>query len=296
MKRDLIFSTVVFFLAGCDEQILHDLDELRANQVQIALSRADIESEKTRQGKLWNISVESARSADALLVIERSRILRRTLERSSGTSGLLQTSDEKSRGYEREAATRTEETLERIPGVLEARVHIYRDGVGRKVISQPAGTDTASVLLVTENGAPLNLLEIRSFVGGATGVKSENISIMVSSSGESLSEEHGSEFLVRSERAPVASSVPLSSHAGTAFSLGSMLRILGEPWIIGASTVFPVVAFLFIRVRHRRNREVFHSMRMHPEGQPRSSVKQEENRLRRPFGPGDEVSAVGEDA
>lgn len=296
MKRDFIFSMVVFFLAGCEEQILHDLDELRANQVQIALSRADIESEKTRQGKHWNISVASARSADALLVIERSRILRRTLERNSGSGGLLQTSEEKSRGYEREAAARTEETLERIPGVLEARVHIYRESAGRKVIPQPVGTDTASVLLVTENDAPLNLHEIRSFVGGASGVKAENISVLVSSSGERLPEQRARGSFVRPQHALIASSVTLAERAGTAFSFGSMFRIFGEPWFIGASTMIPVVAFFFLRMRHRQSREVFQSMRVHPGEEPRASAEREERRLRRPFGPEADVLPFGEGA
>jgi type III secretory pathway lipoprotein EscJ len=176
--RTALLGACILVLSGCKEQILHDLDESTANRVQLALSRAAVKAEKRRVGKHWSIAVEAEQVNAALATVERSRILRTDLERAAEQGGLLQSAEDRVRADERQTAVRTERTLERVPGVLEARVHLHHSGSLRFLPdSRPAGS--ASVLLVSEKGSRLDVAEIRSFVAGAAGLKPEQISVLM---------------------------------------------------------------------------------------------------------------------
>ena len=186
MKEKGIFGALLAALLtcfGCKQQILHDLDEMRANQVQLTLLRAAIRAEKDRSGKLWNISVPDADVANALAIVERTRILRKDLERGAEVqSGILQSSSERARALERQTASSTEQTLEHIPGVLEARVHLHRESETPIAALRPPGvpsdSGTASVLLLTSAGMAVAMDEVKTLVAGATGLSPARVSLL----------------------------------------------------------------------------------------------------------------------
>ena len=68
-------------VTACRETILHDLDELRANQVIVVLSHAGVEGIKERDGAKWSVSVPKESAPTALETLEESRILKRDLQR-----------------------------------------------------------------------------------------------------------------------------------------------------------------------------------------------------------------------
>ena len=45
-------------LSGCDEVILNELDEPRANKVKVILAEQGIDAHKIRAGTRWNIAVD----------------------------------------------------------------------------------------------------------------------------------------------------------------------------------------------------------------------------------------------
>ena len=185
-----IFAVLLLLATlGCKEQILHDLDELRANQVQLLLLRSSMNVEKVRSGKLWSIAVSPEEIPQALQLIERSRILKRDLERGAEQqAGLLQSSDERLRLLEHQLASRTEQTLEQIPGVLEARVHLHKDPDVDRSFSPSQKRNSASVLLLLSKGNGVSIPEVRALVAGAAGFQPEEVSILASDAAEDSEE------------------------------------------------------------------------------------------------------------
>lgn len=178
--RSALFA-FVFVLVGCREQILHDLDEGHANKLQLILLQSGISVEKVRTGKNWALSVEESEVPRALSVLERRRMMKGNTSRViQPEAGLLQSSEEKSRAYEQLIAKQTEQTLETIPGVLEARMHLHKENVTLVQRGSSQG-NSASVLLVIEPDTQLNLAEIKTLVAGAVGIRAEEVSVLASS-------------------------------------------------------------------------------------------------------------------
>ena len=184
MKRNSnLFFFLLFLLAfsGCEETILHDLDELRANQVLVVLSRVGISAEKKREGALWNVEVNSSEISLALSTLEESRVLKRELSRfAEKSSGLMPSREERTYLAERQLAWNLEGTLEQLPEVLEARVHLYLENKDHFSLEPQKHSDSASVLLVYSGANPPMPEEIREIVSGASGVKKESVSVIFS--------------------------------------------------------------------------------------------------------------------
>ncbi|MFN8389857.1 MAG: hypothetical protein U0136_06175 [Bdellovibrionota bacterium] len=177
-RRWLSVATLLFG-CGCREEILHDLDELHANQVQLVLNHAGIESEKVRSGALWNVTVSRSRSAGALSSLEQSRVLWRDLSRFKEQSGgFIQSREERARESERQVSWTMEQTLERLPGVLEARVQleIADQSADLSAAHQPR---SGSVLLVVNELKAPDVHEVKQLVAGGTGLSPEAISVVV---------------------------------------------------------------------------------------------------------------------
>ena len=163
-------------LAGCDEVILNELDELRANKVKVILADQGIEAHKIRAGARWNIAVDSKEVASALKIIDSSRLLARELERAeSESSPLFRSRGEKEQQIVHAIADELSRTIEGLPGVLEAHVHLNRpvqDGY------DPAPrSGSASVVVVTASGCPVRAAALTEIVAGATGIERAKIAV-----------------------------------------------------------------------------------------------------------------------
>ena len=170
----------IFGAAGCKEEILHDLDELRANQAQLALERASVRVDKVRSGGGWNIRVDSSNTVRSLAVLEKSRLLWRDLSRfKEHSSSLILSREQRAQAAERETAWTLEQTLERIPGVLEARVQLYVQPK-EEFDLRKGGERSGSVLLLAEKTGTVDAAQIKQLVSGATGIAAQLISVVVS--------------------------------------------------------------------------------------------------------------------
>ena len=179
--KPFLFLLILIASSGCEETILHDLDELRANQVLVVLSREGISAEKKREGALWNVEVSSSEISLALSTLEESRVLKRELSRfAEKSSGLMPSREERTYLAERQLAWNLEGTLEQLPGVLEARVHLYLENKEQFSLEPQKSSDSASVLVVYSGAHSPLPEEIREIVAGASGVKKESVSVIFS--------------------------------------------------------------------------------------------------------------------
>ncbi len=174
-------------LSACKETILHDLKESQANEVKVTLSQAGIVAEKIFAGSGWNVEVPDDQATSALATLRESRVLEKHLEDVvEPPKGLIPSREERYHYLERQLALSLEDTLERIPQVLEARVHLYLQKPDAFDYSGKALRHTASVLLlVEEEGNPgtsssLQETQIKQLIAGATNVQLGDITVIIS--------------------------------------------------------------------------------------------------------------------
>lgn len=214
---------VFLSLAGCRERILHDLDEIRANRISVILHRSGIEAQKVREGTLWSIAVPSAAAQAALQAIEDSRAMKLPPpELSAAPSSLIPTQEERSHFFERAAAASLEQTLERIPGVYEARVHLNTATSGHSSLRLENKEGSSSVLLVSSQPEAIDEGKVKKLVAGGAGIKESSITVV-------SVREQASSYDSRSMENAFASELPLrenqtSKEVSPAFTVSSKLR------------------------------------------------------------------------
>lgn len=174
------FFLILLILTGCEESVLHDLTELEVNKMVTHLHVAGINASKEKQpdGR-WSLTVSNSDVPTAMQEIEKNRLApRRGTEKKEG--GLGSSRDEQRYAYERGVSTNLELTLERIPGVLESRVHLSLPSTdpifGTRL---PSSTSGASVLLITEPNTEINQVEIAKLISGASGIAEAQVSVLV---------------------------------------------------------------------------------------------------------------------
>jgi len=210
-----VLLLVLISVSGCDEDILHDLSEMRANQVLLVLERAQISAEKVRSGKEWVIRVPKAQALQALSTIEESRILVRDLERHKEQSGgLMQSREDRELANERELSWDLETTLERIPGVREAKVHLSIESDSPLAKVKAKTLSSASVLLVIVQEDPLLSEKVKQLVSGAAGLPPTQVSVVMTKM-----EEPMRRALVPTTKLPPAFLPVLGSGLGALFAL-----------------------------------------------------------------------------
>jgi len=170
---------LLLVLCSCKETILHDVTEVHANRIKVALAQEGIDSQKSRSGNAWNIVVDAEEATRALTVLEKSRVVRPgpTLK-ASNSSSLVQSKEEREYDIERKLAWTIEQTLERLPYVLEARVHLNLRSQSTLPTIRSKEKETASVLLVSDKKELIDTGAVRKLVSGASGVAAASVSVL----------------------------------------------------------------------------------------------------------------------
>jgi type III secretion protein J len=128
MRRALILLPLLLFLAGCRTSLFEGLDEDQANRIVAALSHHGINGYKERNAdQSWNVSVDDA---DAVVATELASAY--ALPRGGHSNlgelfkrqGLISSPEEDRVLYVYGLSQELSETLEKVDGVLLARVHI----------------------------------------------------------------------------------------------------------------------------------------------------------------------------
>jgi type III secretion protein J len=181
MRRLLIVLSFVL-LAGCKTSLFEGLYEDQANRIVAVLSRHGIEGAKQRNpDKTWTVSVDS-RDAVAATELAGAYALPRSGHANLGElfsrQGLISNPDEDRVRFIFGVSQELSETLEKIDGVLVARVHIVqpeRDPV-LGLVTPPS----ASVMLRYRTDYNLELMRdrIRALVaGGVEGLTPERVNL-----------------------------------------------------------------------------------------------------------------------
>jgi type III secretion protein J len=177
MRRVLV-SFALLLVAACDVPLQHGMDENSANEVVIALERANIRASKTRDEAAgaeggYQVSVggsDSARAMELLRSLGLPRSRRSGLAEMYAQPSLVPTATEERARFVEALGNDVERTLETIDGVVSARVHItLAESDPLSADAKPRVPAQASVLIKTKAGPLLTLkdTEVQKIVAGA---------------------------------------------------------------------------------------------------------------------------------
>ncbi len=184
MRQLLLASALV--LGGCGVELEHGLDERQANEVASVLESAGIAADKVAEDgheNAYKIVVGRAESGRAFALLESRDLPRRALRGLSDTFGggtLLPSPIEDRARYGAALAVELERSLEEIPGVVSARVHLAlppdESLVGDAAHTRP----TASLLIKTAHALPLADNDLKRLVAGAVhGMAPADVGVVV---------------------------------------------------------------------------------------------------------------------
>ncbi len=178
---------MLIIFTGCREQILHDLSEQDANRVITVLhSQAIVGAKELQPDGKWFVSVSSDEAVNALGIISQKRIIKNEA-RPIKKSSVMSSREAQRFEYERELSQEIEKTLLSIDGVFDARVHLKLTPIDPILGTQREdNTGSASALLVLAKDTILERIDIASLIGGAAGIKSGMVSIVIRETEETL--------------------------------------------------------------------------------------------------------------
>lgn len=172
-----ILAAALCMCGGCRDGVVHGMDESRANRVELLLDRAGIDAVKRKDGSGWTVDVPAARYTAALELIERSRVMYRDEPAPPEVGrGITSSADERDRARDRDTMWQLERSIERIPGVLEARAHVRGSSRARAdgVVAPPS----AAVLVALSPGTNLDPTIIRRLVAGGAGLALDRVEVI----------------------------------------------------------------------------------------------------------------------
>jgi type III secretion protein J len=240
-------------VAGCDEQILHDLSEQDANKVLSRLSAGSVGAKKVLQSDgRWAISVSRDSIVPALSYLDTNRVLspRSNAATSGSKGGFVPSREEQWFRYERSVALSIEDSLGAMLGVLEARVHLNLPETDPLFGTRKESTGSGSVLLVVDARYAAKDEEIAALVSGAAGIPATKVTVLKSQA-QMAGLGSGAGVQVASQEPAM---VPLKSHDVSTEQVASLV-----PREIGIASA-AVVAFMGVGIfvfRSRRRKVTF---------------------------------------
>lgn len=167
-------------ILGCREQILHNLPEARANDLMSNLHRAGFEVQKERQSDgLWSLSTSASSSIQAIQHLYEARLVREEFKLPETKSTFITSREDQHFRYERALSAELEATIARIPGLLEARVHLNLAKTDAYWGPDQKDKQGSASVLVIAHITSVNTKDLAELVAGATGVSPERVSVLV---------------------------------------------------------------------------------------------------------------------
>jgi type III secretion protein J len=188
MRLARFFALALAALAagGCGVELEHGLDEHQANEIAAVLESAGIAADKIAEdnnANAYKIVVGRAEAGRAFSLLESRDLPRRALRGLSDTfSGgtLLPSPVEDRARYAAALAVDLERSLEEIPGVVSARVHLALPAEEPLVGDSAHARPTASVLLKTQHALLLGDNDVKRLVAGAVhGLTPADVGVVV---------------------------------------------------------------------------------------------------------------------
>jgi type III secretion protein J len=183
-RRLLALAATCWAASACSTTVRSDLSELEANRLLVALDAAAISGTKVAQSGArgrYRVDVPSSASSRALAVIEAQRAPAPApgFEALYASSGLWTTPDQERARYAGAVAGELARSLERLEGVIDARVHLALPE-RPSALDERAAPVKASVLLRRARVAPpVDEALVRTLVSGAVdGLQPERVSVV----------------------------------------------------------------------------------------------------------------------
>ncbi|HRC85489.1 MAG TPA: hypothetical protein PK413_07770 [Thermoanaerobaculia bacterium] len=180
-------AVAALWLAGCRTEVLRNRAENEASYVVAVLQENGVDADRVvddREKNLWTVQVPNSQAAQAQSILKEYKLPKdedRRYRDIFGKNTLVPTPTEQQvlslEGLEGEVSY----SLEQIPGVISARVHIVQPE--RDAANRPTTAAKASVLIefqpTLDGLAPIQTSEVQTTVAGAvSGLAPENVSVV----------------------------------------------------------------------------------------------------------------------
>ncbi len=250
--RIALVVSLALGLAGCDEQILHDLSEQEANRVVSRLGAGSLKADKVKQSDgRWAIAVPKGLTIATLSFLDTNRVLspRSATPSAGGKGGFVPSREEQWFRYERSVALSIEDSLSAVLGVLEARVHLNLPETDPLFGTRKESIGSGSVLLVIDESYASKDEEIAALVAGAAGIPAAKVTVLKSRTGviTANAERHDS----AGGAVPLAEQTPAQAQTRVAQAWSAGSAELGI-----ASCVMGTLLGVGVIVRVRRRKRV----------------------------------------
>jgi type III secretion protein J len=174
MARALVAAGLLLLAAGCDAVVRDKLSEAQANQIVVALDAASIAGRKVagpnRDGSGYRVEVAASELNAALRVLQQQGLPAPDapdLDRLLQPSGLVATPEEERVRLSAAHAGELARSLERIQGVVNARVHLVLPSALRPLDAAPAPAQAAVLLVRGAGAAAIDETSVRRLVAAA---------------------------------------------------------------------------------------------------------------------------------
>jgi len=169
----------IIFLGGCKENLLRLKSETEANKILLSLRESGVNASKVLEAAEWVIRVDESQFTDALGVLDRKRLYGRVASgERKAESDLFATHAQKTSEMLERISESLSESILMIPGVIDARVHIYKEEYDS--ILNISHKQSASVVLVSEERDAINHEQIKVIVSKGAGVPLEFVAVVES--------------------------------------------------------------------------------------------------------------------
>jgi type III secretion protein J len=232
------------WVTGCEARLAGELSEAEANAIVVALHAQGIGAQKAREGggadePRFSVEVAKSEAARALTILAAADLPHRDdpgIEETFGEGGLVPTATEERARYLAALGGELARTIERIDGVVDARVHVALPEAHERLLDEAAPSPRASVLVKHRADHPPPELEaVRALVAGAVqGMDPAEIAVLA----------------VPAE-APGAAAAPLVDVGPITVTAGSAAALKG---ILGGSLFLHVLLALVLVAVLRRTR------------------------------------------
>ena len=175
--------------------MLQDLSESEANALLLLFHDAEIPASKAGSGERWSVSVDPSSMDRALRLVSAERLLERRPRAVSESAGVLASSGELRQARERSIAADLETTLERLPVVLEARVHLALDEQPEHDIRGPRlERASAAALVLRRAGASIDAPSVARLIAGAAGVPEGSVTVVIAEAASVMASDAATEL------------------------------------------------------------------------------------------------------
>jgi type III secretion protein J len=184
-QRIALAVAASLMLAACKTAVRAGLSEREANQLIVALDRASIAASKEPESGArdrFRVDVAAADATHAIALLEAQGLPKREppgFDQLYRDSGLLATPQEERARWTSATEAELARSLARMPGVLDARVHLALPDAERPLDSEAPEHKAAVLLQRARSSTPIDEAGVRSLIAAAIdGLPAERVTVV----------------------------------------------------------------------------------------------------------------------